>query len=72
MGEEGGTGMESVEKQKSYLVLLVCYCRNIGTSVFYGKKYRERVDQNLQIVSNPMVSGKRCSNQTKRFGSHLK
>lgn len=38
MGEEGGTGMESVKKQKSYLVLLVCYCRNTGSSVFYGKK----------------------------------
>lgn len=47
MGEEGGTGMESVEKQKSYLVLLVCYCRNTGSSVFYEKKNRERVDQNL-------------------------
>lgn len=47
MGEEGGTGMESVEKQKSYLVLLVCYCRNTGIVLFFMGKKRERVDQNL-------------------------
>lgn len=38
MGEEGGTGMESVEKQKSYLV--ICYNRN--SSVFYENEKVEK------------------------------
>lgn len=53
MGEEGGTGMESVEKQKSYLVLLVCYCRNTGSSVFYEKKIEKEWIKIYKLYPTP-------------------